>query len=85
MKQIWLNVSANLVLDKMNLMNLCGGRVVGGGREEEDLELGATPDPGAGGRLTRAPVRDQPEGRGGLLEQLLVHIPVLRSTKSTST
>ena len=50
----------------MNLMNLCGGRVVGGGREEEDLELGATPDPGAGGRLTRAPVRDQPEGRGGL-------------------
>ena len=67
-KQIWFSVSANLVLAKMNLMNLCGGRVVGGrgGREEEDLELGATPDPGAGGRLTRAPVRDQPEGRGGL-------------------
>ena len=43
--------------------------------EEEDLELGATPDPGAGGRLTRAPVRDQPEGR----------VDCILSPKSTST
>ena len=42
-----------------------------GSSGEEDLELGATPDPGAGGgRLTRAPVRVQSEPE-------LVHITVL--------
>ena len=49
-----------------------------GSSGEEDLELGATPDPGAGGgRLTRAPVRVQSEPE-------LVHITVLEVSSRVS-
>ena len=71
MKRIWFSVSANLVLDKMNPTNLCGGRVVGGGGrgrrregEEEDLELGATPDAGAGGRPSQGSSQGPAGGEG---------------------